>query len=44
MIVNELNNSDGIVNKAAEKLNVSFRSMRYRIQKHEQKKTKKMTK
>jgi two-component system, NtrC family, response regulator PilR len=34
MIANALMNSNGIINKAAEKLNLSFRSMRYRIEKH----------
>ena len=34
MIANALLRSDGIINKAAEKLNLSFRSMRYRIEKH----------
>ncbi|MBC8286151.1 MAG: sigma-54-dependent Fis family transcriptional regulator [Nitrospinae bacterium] len=34
MIANALVRSDGIINKAAETLNLSFRSMRYRIQKH----------
>ncbi len=34
MIANALMRSDGIINKAAEKLNLSFRSMRYRIGKH----------
>ena len=34
MITNALLRSDGIINKAAEKLNLSFRSMRYRIEKH----------
>jgi two-component system, NtrC family, response regulator PilR len=34
MIANALMRSDGIINKAAEKLNLSFRSMRYRIEKH----------
>ncbi len=29
-----LNQTNGIINKAAERLNLSFRSMRYRIQKH----------
>ncbi len=35
MITNALLQSDGIINKAAEQLNLSFRSMRYRIQKHQ---------
>ena len=34
MISNALMHSDGIINKAAETLNLSFRSMRYRIEKH----------
>ena len=34
MITNALKRSDGIINKAAEALNLSFRSMRYRIEKH----------
>jgi two-component system, NtrC family, response regulator PilR len=34
MIANALMRSDGIINKAAETLNLSFRSMRYRIEKH----------
>jgi two-component system, NtrC family, response regulator PilR len=34
MITNALMRSDGIINKAAETLNLSFRSMRYRIEKH----------
>ena len=34
MIANALMRSDGIINKAAEKLNLSFRSMRYRIEKY----------
>ncbi len=34
MISNALMRSDGIINKAAETLNLSFRSMRYRIEKH----------
>ncbi|MZH04545.1 MAG: sigma-54-dependent Fis family transcriptional regulator [Nitrospinae bacterium] len=34
MISNALVQSDGIINKAAKQLNLSFRSMRYRIQKH----------
>ncbi len=34
MIANALLRSDGIINKAAKKLNLSFRSMRYRIEKH----------
>ncbi len=34
MIANALMRSNGIINKAAEKLNLSFRSMRYRINKH----------
>ena len=34
MIANALIRSDGIINKAAKKLNLSFRSMRYRIEKH----------
>ena len=34
MISNALLRSDGIINKAAETLNLSFRSMRYRIEKH----------
>ncbi len=34
MIANALMSSNGIINKAAEKLNLSFRSMRYRIEKH----------
>ena len=34
MIANVLLRSDGIINKAAEALNLSFRSMRYRIEKH----------
>ena len=34
MIANALLRSDGIINKAAEALNLSFRSMRYRIEKH----------
>jgi two-component system response regulator PilR (NtrC family) len=34
MIANALVRSDGIINKAAETLNLSFRSMRYRIEKH----------
>ena len=34
MIANALMRSDGIINKAAEKLNLSFRSMRYRSEKH----------
>lgn len=38
MIANALMRSDGIINKAAETLNLSFRSMRYRIQKHKLKK------
>ena len=35
MIANALMRSDGIINKAAKNLNLSFRSMRYRIQKHQ---------
>jgi two-component system, NtrC family, response regulator PilR len=34
MLANALMRSDGIINKAAKKLNLSFRSMRYRIEKH----------
>ena len=34
MIANALMRSDGIINKAAKNLNLSFRSMRYRIEKH----------
>ena len=34
MIANALLRSDGIINKAAKILNLSFRSMRYRIEKH----------
>jgi two-component system, NtrC family, response regulator PilR len=34
MITNALMRSDGIINKAAKNLNLSFRSMRYRIEKH----------
>ncbi len=34
MLANALMHSDGIINKAAKKLNLSFRSMRYRIEKH----------
>ncbi len=34
MLSNALVQSDGIINKAAKQLNLSFRSMRYRIQKH----------
>ena len=34
MLENALVQSDGIINKAAKQLNLSFRSMRYRIQKH----------
>jgi transcriptional regulator with PAS, ATPase and Fis domain len=34
MIANALMNSNGMINKAAQKLNLSFRSMRYRIEKH----------
>jgi transcriptional regulator with PAS, ATPase and Fis domain len=34
MIANALIRSDGIINKAAKKLNLSFRSMRYRIEKY----------
>jgi len=34
MIANALLRSDGIINKAAKTLNLSFRSMRYRIEKH----------
>jgi len=34
MITNALMRSDGIINKAAEHLNLSFRSLRYRIEKH----------
>ncbi|PIP72250.1 MAG: Fis family transcriptional regulator [Nitrospinae bacterium CG22_combo_CG10-13_8_21_14_all_47_10] len=34
IIANALMRSNGIINKAAEALNLSFRSMRYRIEKH----------
>lgn len=34
MIANALMRSDGIINKAAKNLNLSFRSMRYRIEKY----------
>jgi len=34
MIRGALDQTNGIINKAAERLNLSFRSMRYRIQKH----------
>ena len=34
MISGALDQSNGIINKAAKQLNLSFRSMRYRIQKH----------
>ncbi len=34
LIVGALNKSDGIINRAAKMLNLSFRSMRYRVQKH----------
>jgi DNA-binding NtrC family response regulator len=34
MIANALMNSNGMINKAAQKLKLSFRSMRYRIEKH----------
>ena len=34
MIRGALDQSNGIINKAAKQLNLSFRSMRYRIQKH----------
>jgi two-component system, NtrC family, response regulator PilR len=35
MLSNALIQSDGIINKAAKQLNLSFRSMRYRIKKHQ---------
>jgi two-component system, NtrC family, response regulator PilR len=35
MLSNALAQADGIINKAAKQLNLSFRSMRYRIQKHQ---------
>jgi two-component system, NtrC family, response regulator PilR len=35
MLSNALVQADGIINKAAKQLNLSFRSMRYRIQKHQ---------
>jgi hypothetical protein len=34
MMTNALMTSDGIINKAAETLNLSLRSMKYRIEKH----------
>ena len=34
MLLGALDQSNGIINKAAKQLNLSFRSMRYRIQKH----------
>jgi len=34
MLLGALDQSNGIINKAAKHLNLSFRSMRYRIQKH----------
>jgi two-component system response regulator PilR (NtrC family) len=35
MLSNALVRADGIINKAAKQLNLSFRSMRYRIRKHQ---------
>jgi len=35
MLSNALVQADGIINKAAKQLNLSFRSMRYLIQKHQ---------
>ena len=35
MLSNALVQADGIINKAAKQLNLSFRSMRYRIEKHQ---------
>ncbi len=35
MLRGALNQSNGIINRAAQMLNLSFRSMRYRIQKHQ---------
>ena len=35
MLSNALIQSDGIINKVAKQLNLSFRSMRYRIKKHQ---------
>jgi transcriptional regulator with PAS, ATPase and Fis domain len=35
MLSNALVQADGIINKVAKKLNLSFRSMRYRIQKYQ---------
>lgn len=39
MIQNALDKSDGVIYKAAKLLNLSFRSMRYRVQKHKLKGT-----
>ena len=35
MLIKALNKSDGMINKAAKMLNLSFRSMRYRVKKHQ---------
>ncbi|MFQ5482636.1 MAG: helix-turn-helix domain-containing protein, partial [Nitrospinaceae bacterium] len=35
ILLKALNKSNGIINKAAKMLNLSFRSMRYRVQKHQ---------
>ena len=35
MLLKALNKSDGIINRAAKMLNLSFRSMRYRVKKHQ---------
>jgi len=34
MLLGALNESEGMINKAAKLLNLSFRSMRYRVKKH----------
>ena len=34
MLLGALSKSDGMINKAAKLLNLSFRSMRYRVKKH----------
>lgn len=35
MLLKALSKSDGMINKAAKMLNLSFRSMRYRVKKHQ---------
>ncbi|MEE9498629.1 MAG: helix-turn-helix domain-containing protein [Nitrospinaceae bacterium] len=34
MLLGALSKTDGMINKAAKLLNLSFRSMRYRVKKH----------